>query len=95
MEPEIAAGVILDMIKEAKMRNLMVAAVAGSIFFLGSIGASVVADISPYGSALLVAAGDGVLVREGRAAAESEPARPGNDLGPGFDSIAPWKTKTP
>jgi hypothetical protein len=76
------------------MRNFMVAAVAGSLFFLASMGASVVADISPYASALLVAAADGSQLTEGRAAAEKEPNWPGNDFGPGFDRVAPLNTKS-
>jgi hypothetical protein len=80
--------------KEANMRNLIVAAVAGSIFLMGSIGASVVADSSPYASALLVAAGDGNHMTEGRAAADKQPAWPGCDFGPGFDPVAPANTKS-
>jgi hypothetical protein len=76
------------------MRNFIVAAIAGSIFSIGSIGASVVADRSPYASALLVAAADGNPMTEGRAAAEKQPAWPGCDFGPGFDPVAPANTKS-
>jgi hypothetical protein len=70
------------------MRALIVGVIAGSVS-LSAIGAAGAAGNRPYANALLVAAAERNQTTEERAAYERPYSQPGNDFGPGFDSVAP------
>jgi hypothetical protein len=72
------------------MRTLIVTVIAGSVLSVGSMVVT-----ASYASTRLLAAADGSHLSEGRATYESpgpNSSPPGNDFGPGFDSVAPTTT---